>query len=82
MEAARKLDHPPTWDRPASDVPKSPEPARIFGESGLEIQPWEIKLGKMIFYVTVALGLWFFYWLNGCGVVCLPNGNGISLEEW
>jgi hypothetical protein len=34
MEPTRKLDHPPTWDRPASGVPKSPKPARIFAESG------------------------------------------------
>lgn len=62
MEATRKLDHSPTWDRPASVVPKSPEPARRFGESGRVVQPWEIKLGKAIFYLTVATGLWFFYW--------------------
>lgn len=28
------------------------------------------KLGKAIFYVTVALGLWFFYWLNGIQCPC------------
>ena len=70
MEPTRKLDHPPTWDRPPSGVPKSPKPARIFGESGREIQPWEIKLGKVIFYLTVAAGLWFFYWLNGIQCPC------------
>ena len=29
-----------------------------------------IKVGKMIFYLTVALGLWFFYWLNGIQCPC------------
>jgi len=26
--------------------------------------------GKMIFYATVALGLWFFYWFNGIQCPC------------
>jgi hypothetical protein len=30
----------------------------------------EEKIGKMIFYSTVALGLWFFYWLNGIQCPC------------
>ena len=42
----------------------------MFGESGREIQPWEITLGKAIFYLTVAAGLWFFYWLNGIQCPC------------
>ncbi len=29
-----------------------------------------IKIGKMIFYGTLALGLWFFYWLNGIQCPC------------
>lgn len=29
-----------------------------------------IKLGKMIFYATVAVGLWFFYWLAGIQCPC------------
>lgn len=29
-----------------------------------------IKLGKAIFYLTMALGLWFFYWLNGIQCPC------------
>ena len=28
------------------------------------------KIGKMIFYITCALGLWFFYWLNGIQCPC------------
>lgn len=70
MEPARKLDHPANWDSRASAVPKSPEPARMFGESGREIQPWEIRLGKFIFYLTIATGLLFFYWLNGIQCPC------------
>ena len=31
---------------------------------------WETKLGKMIFYVTCATALWFFYWLNGIQCPC------------
>jgi len=30
----------------------------------------KIKIGKMIFYLTAALGLWFFYWLNGINCPC------------
>ena len=37
----------------------------MIGESGREIQPWEITVGKIIFYLTVAVSSWFFYWLNG-----------------
>jgi hypothetical protein len=29
-----------------------------------------IKIGKMIFYATVALGLWFFYWFAGIQCPC------------
>lgn len=70
MEPARKLHYPPTRDHPAPGAPKAPEPTRIYGESGREIQPWEITLGKVIFYLTVTLGLWFFYWLNGIQCPC------------
>ena len=35
-----------------------------------EIQDWEIKLGKAIFYATCATALWFFYWLNGIQCPC------------
>ena len=70
MEPARRLDQPRTWDRPSSAVPKRPEPERLIGESGREIQQWEIKVGEVIFYLTVALSLWFFYWLNGIQCPC------------
>lgn len=61
------------------------EPARKqqFGEADRDIQQdqgfepeervvpeWEIKLGKIIFYITCALSLWFFYWLNGIQCPC------------
>ena len=39
-------------------------------EDGREIPAWEITLGKTIFYLTVALSLWFFYWLNGIQCPC------------
>ncbi len=74
MEPARKFEYPHDWDRssvkPSTGAPKSSEPERMFDEQGKEIQPWEIKLGKMIFYVTVAAGIWFFYWFNGIQCPC------------
>jgi hypothetical protein len=70
MEPARNLDQPRTWSSPSSGAAKPPEPERIFGESGREIQQWEITAGKVIFYLTVAMSLWFFYWLNGIQCPC------------
>jgi hypothetical protein len=61
METARKPDRPHTWEPP-------PNPSAV--ESEPENQPLEIKLGKMIFYLTAALGLWFFYWFNGIQCPC------------
>ena len=29
-----------------------------------------IKIGKMIFYVTCAVSIWFFYWLAGIQCPC------------
>ena len=40
------------------------------GESGREIQPQEITAGTIIFYLTVATAVWFFYWLNGIQCPC------------
>lgn len=31
---------------------------------------WETKAGKIIFYLTVAVAVWFFYWLNGTPCPC------------
>ncbi|MER3421910.1 MAG: hypothetical protein C4293_00435 [Nitrospiraceae bacterium] len=30
----------------------------------------ETLIGKSIFYITVALSIWFFYWLNGIQCPC------------
>jgi hypothetical protein len=30
----------------------------------------KIKIGKMIFYITAATGLWFFYWFAGIQCPC------------
>ncbi len=49
--------------RPSAMPVERDEPAR-------EIPEWETKLGKTIFYLTIALGLWFFYWLNGIQCPC------------
>jgi len=35
-----------------------------------QVPEWEIKAGKIIFYITCALSLWFFYWLNGIQCPC------------
>ena len=30
----------------------------------------KVKIGKMIFYITAATGLWFFYWFAGIQCPC------------
>lgn len=65
MEPARKLDQSHSWNS-RSYAESEPD----FGSSGREIQEWEIKFGKMIFYVTIATSIWFFYWLNGIQCPC------------
>ena len=75
MEPARKLDYPQDWNKPSPGASKTSKPERILDkpeldEHGKEIQPWEIKLGKSIFYLTIAMGIWFFYWLNGIQCPC------------
>ena len=30
----------------------------------------KIKIGKMIFYITCAVSLWFFYWFGGIQCPC------------
>lgn len=64
MQTARPVERPRAWSPPVS----APQPA--VAEDEPENQPLEIKIGKMIFYVTVALGLWFFYWFNGIQCPC------------
>jgi len=63
MATARPLNQPRSWNSPSYGAAK---PAVEENEQ----QPIEIKIGKMIFYVTVALGLWFFYWFNGIQCLC------------
>ncbi len=69
MEPARKLDpHTYTYTPPR-------EPVSYFGELDRqvperEVPEWETKLGKVIFYLTIALSVWFFYWLNGIQCPC------------
>jgi len=29
-----------------------------------------IKIGKMIFYITCAVSMWFFYWFSGIQCPC------------
>ncbi|MDH4153891.1 MAG: hypothetical protein OEV01_08930 [Nitrospira sp.] len=53
MEPTRQFESPRTSSQPL-------QPERLIGEDGREIQPWEITLGKTIFYLTIAAGLWFF----------------------
>ena len=61
MEPAIRQQYRVT-DPPYTSV-KNPQEER-------EVQDWEIKLGKAIFYVTCATALWFFYWLNGIQCPC------------
>jgi hypothetical protein len=65
MGAERKYNPPRTVDSPAYSPPK-PQ----VSEDEHENQPREIKMGKMIFYLTVVLGIWFFYWFNGIQCPC------------
>jgi hypothetical protein len=37
----------------------------------------KVKIGKMIFYITAAVGLWFFYWFAGIQCPCWAQGT-----EW
>jgi len=65
MGAERKYESHEFIDRPTSHIPTSSAK-----QDEHENQPREIKFGKMIFYVTVALSLWFFYWFNGIQCPC------------
>lgn len=60
MEPAKKREY---WETQGAQHDPTPEPER-------EIPEWENKLGKVIFYLTVAASLWFFYWLNGVQCPC------------
>lgn len=65
MEPAKRLQSLGRWE-PSTYQEDEPD----FGESEREIPEWEIKLGKTIFYLTVALSIWFFFWLNGIQCPC------------
>ncbi len=41
-----------------------------FDQRAQKDQDRDVKVGKMIFYGTVALSLWFFYWFNGIQCPC------------
>jgi len=42
----------------ALEVPYVKEPA------------WKIRLGKVVFWSTVAFAVWFFYWFNAIQCPC------------
>ena len=65
IEAARKLDPPRTVESSAYTAPKP-----SVAENKPESTPRDIRIGKMIFYLTVALAIWFFYWFNGIQCPC------------
>lgn len=65
MQAAKKFDSPRTVDSPAHSAPKP-----SVAENNPEYPPRDIRIGKMIFYLTVAAALWFFYWFNGIQCPC------------
>ncbi len=46
------------------------KPAKHNDQEERETPEWETKVGKVIFYITCALSLWFFYWLNGIQCPC------------
>jgi hypothetical protein len=58
MEPARK------YPRPIEPQEEEPEAANA------ERLAFETKLGKSLFYLTVAVAIWFFYWLNGINCPC------------
>lgn len=62
MQPARK---PAYWE--TTEEYRPPATAQ---EEERPVQEWEIKLGKTIFYLTVAMSIWFFYWLNGIQCPC------------
>jgi len=64
-EPARQYDPGRVWTSPA---PRVPQPAAT--QTDEEREDVSIKIGKMIFYITVAAGLWFFYWFNGIQCPC------------
>ena len=41
--------------------------SEVKADSGSDIK---IRIGKMIFYITCAVALWFFYWFAGIQCPC------------
>jgi hypothetical protein len=35
-----------------------------------DVEDWQTKLGKLIFYLTCAIAIWFFYWFAGINCPC------------
>ena len=60
MEPARKWLDPPQAE---------PSPSETELQKAQRVE-WETKVGKTIFYITVAAAIWFFYWLNGIPCPC------------
>ena len=65
-QPAHQYDPGREWNRPA---PSAQHPA-VIKKTDEEREDVSIKIGKMIFYITIALGLWFFYWFNGIQCPC------------
>jgi hypothetical protein len=63
---ARQYDPGGVWQSPAHGAPQPP----VTKKTDEEPEDVSIKIGKMIFYITCALGLWFFYWFNGIQCPC------------
>jgi hypothetical protein len=66
-QPAHQYDPRPTWNRPAPSAAAQPAATKKTEEEREDVS---IKIGKMIFYITCALGLWFFYWFNGIQCPC------------
>ena len=64
-QPARQYEPSRTWNSPAHGVQQPSVTKPDEGQDDVSI-----KIGKMIFYITCALGLWFFYWFNGIQCPC------------
>jgi hypothetical protein len=64
-QAAQPYNPARNWDRPAPGAAQT-----AVTKTDEEREDVSIKIGKMIFYITCALGLWFFYWFNGIQCPC------------
>ena len=64
-QPARQFEPGRAWNSPAQSAPQPSVSKTDEGQDDISI-----KIGKMIFYITCALGLWFFYWFNGIQCPC------------